>query len=98
MEAGGKVITRLLLVDLDGTIREPLSGGQFIQHPQDQRIIKGADKAIAHYHKEGWVIVGITNQGGVAAGFKQLSDAIAFIRVHPRTISACALHLPLSRF
>jgi D-glycero-D-manno-heptose 1,7-bisphosphate phosphatase len=68
---------RLLLVDLDGTIREPLSGEKFIQHPQDQRIIKGADQALAHYHAEGWVIVGITNIGGVAAGHKQLSDALA---------------------
>lgn len=39
MEAIGKVMTRLLLVDLDGTIREPLSGEKFIQHPQDQRIM-----------------------------------------------------------
>lgn len=68
---------KLLLVDLSGTILTPLSGGKFIQHPKDQRIIKGADKAIAHYHKEGWVIVGIANQGGVAAGHKQLADAIA---------------------
>ncbi len=42
-------MTKLLLVDLDGTIRELLSGEKFIQYPQDQKIIKGADKAIAHY-------------------------------------------------
>jgi D-glycero-D-manno-heptose 1,7-bisphosphate phosphatase len=77
MEAIGKVMTRLLLVDLDGTIREPLSGNRFIQHPQDQKIIRGADKALTHYHTEGGVIVGITNQAGVAAGYKQLSDALA---------------------
>jgi D-glycero-D-manno-heptose 1,7-bisphosphate phosphatase len=76
---GGRreTVTKLLLVDLDGTIREPLSGEKFIQHPQDQRIIKGADKAIAYYHSLGWVVIGISNQGGVAAGRKQLSDAIA---------------------
>lgn len=69
-------MTKLLLVDLDNTIRSPLSGAKFISHPKDQRILPGADKAIAHYHAKGWIIVGITNQGGVAAGFKQLEDAI----------------------
>lgn len=42
-----EIFNRLLLLDLDGTIHEPLSGEKFIQHPRDQRIIKGADKAIA---------------------------------------------------
>lgn len=65
---------KLLLVDCDGTIREPKSGEKFIQHPRAQKIITGADKAIAYYHKESWTIIGITNQGGVAAGHKSLSD------------------------
>lgn len=70
-------MTKLLLVDCDGTIRETASGEQFISHPLDQRIIPGADKALAHYHNEGWIIMGITNQGGVAAGHKSLEDALA---------------------
>lgn len=68
---------KLLLIDLDGTIREPESGEKFIQHPLDQRIISGADKGVAHAHKEGWVIVGISNQAGVQAGYKNLEDCIA---------------------
>ncbi|HEY9709143.1 MAG TPA: hypothetical protein V6D48_13150 [Oculatellaceae cyanobacterium] len=28
----------LLLIDMDGTLREPLSGQQYFQHPKDQRI------------------------------------------------------------
>ncbi|MBE9193571.1 hypothetical protein IQ230_25235 [Gloeocapsopsis crepidinum LEGE 06123] len=43
----------LLLLDCDGTIREPISGAKFIQHPEDQKIIAGAEQAIAHYHQEG---------------------------------------------
>lgn len=70
-------MTKLLLVDCDGTIREPLSGAKFISHPRDQRIMAGADKAIAHYRSRGWDVLGITNQGGVAAGHKSLEDAIA---------------------
>ncbi len=54
----------LLLVDLDNTLREPLSGQQYFQHPQYQQIIAGADIALRAY-KDDWIIVGITNQGGV---------------------------------
>lgn len=64
---------RLLILDCDGTIREPLSGGKFIQHPRDQKIIHGADEAIKLFAKRGWRIVAITNQGGVAAGHKHKS-------------------------
>lgn len=68
---------KLLLLDCDGTIREPLSGNKFISHPRDQKVIAGADKAIAQYYAEDWLIAGISNQGGVAAGHKSLEDAIA---------------------
>ncbi len=66
----------LLLVDLDGTLREPLSGQQYFQHPQDQQAIGGADAALRSYSDE-WIIVGITNQGGVAAGHKSIQECIA---------------------
>ncbi len=65
----------LLLIDMDGTLREPLSGQQHFQHPKDQRIIVGADIAIRAY-KDDWMIVGITNQGGVAAGHKSMQECI----------------------
>lgn len=65
----------LLLVDLDGTIREPLSGQQYFQHPKDQQIIAGADVAIRAY-KDDWIVVGISNQGGVAAWYKSIQECI----------------------
>lgn len=68
---------KLLLTDCDGTIREPASGEKFIQYPLDQRVIFGADRTLAYYHSKGWLIVGISNQSGVAAGHKVLDDAIA---------------------
>lgn len=68
-------MTKLLLVDLDGTIREPISG-EFIKHPQDQRIIQGADRAIAAFAQNGYKIAGITNQAGVAANHKTLAECI----------------------
>lgn len=75
---------KLLLLDCDGTIREPKSGGQFISSPHDQRIITGAAEIIRQYHLNGYLVVGITNQGGCAASdpqtgkpYKSLEEAIA---------------------
>lgn len=59
-------MSKLLMLDCDGTIRRSKSGATFINDPLDQEIIPEAADAIAHYHNQGWVIVGITNQGGVA--------------------------------
>ncbi|HYX13485.1 MAG TPA: HAD-IIIA family hydrolase [Nostoc sp.] len=69
-------MNKLLILDLDGTVRRPKSGAKFISDPLDQEIIPEAARAIAHYKSQGWLIVGATNQGGVAAGHKQLEDAI----------------------
>ncbi len=68
---------KLLLLDMDGTVRRPKSGAKFISSPDDQEIIPEAVRKIEEYHQGGWLCVGITNQGGVAAGHKTLNDAIA---------------------
>lgn len=65
---------KLLLLDLDGTVRCTNSGAKFINKPDDQKLIQGVEDAIAQYLD--WTIIGITNQGGVAAGHKSLEDAI----------------------
>ncbi|HLO51457.1 MAG TPA: HAD-IIIA family hydrolase [Kamptonema sp.] len=62
--------------DLDGTLRETKSGERFINKPDDQQSIPGANEALAYYFSEGFHCIGITNQGGVAAGHKSLDDAI----------------------
>lgn len=71
---------KLLILDLDGTVRIKKGGtvgeieSGFISSPDDQEIIPGAMSAIKKYHSEGWVIVGCSNQGGVAAGHKTLDS------------------------
>lgn len=57
-------MTKILFLDCDGTIREPIVG-QWIQPYDNQQIMAGADIAIAHYHNEGYTIIGISNQAGV---------------------------------
>ena len=71
------LVRESLTLILDGTVRQPASGERFIQHPLEQQIIVGADKGVAHYHKQGWIVIGISNQAGVEAQHKTLKDAIA---------------------
>ena len=67
---------KLLIVDLDGTVRCPKSDAKFINEPDDQELIPGALDMLQHYQQDGWVIVAATNQGGVAAGKKTLEQCI----------------------
>lgn len=57
-------MTKLLLTDCDGTIREPITG-KWIKPYNNQRIIEGAESAIAHFADQGYTIIGVSNQGGV---------------------------------
>lgn len=67
-------MSKILFLDLDGTVRRTKSGATFINDPCDQELIPGVKDAIARY--QGWTIIGITNQGGVKAGFKTLENCI----------------------
>ena len=58
---------KLMIWDLDGTLRETASGKTFIDSPDDQKPKTGALEAIAYYHSKGFICVGATNQGGCAA-------------------------------
>lgn len=63
---------KVLFLDLDGTVRRSKSGATFINDPYDQEMIPGVENAIARYTD--YKIIGVTNQGGVKAGFKSLED------------------------
>lgn len=74
-------MTKIIFCDLDGTFRETKSGKTFIDNPQDQQPIAGTQAAAAYYQKKGFILIGITNQGGVAAGHKSLESAIEEQRI-----------------
>lgn len=69
--------------DLDGTLRETKSGATFINDPNDQQPIAGAQEMLTHYSDKGFTCIGITNQGGCASinpatgkMFKSIADTI----------------------
>jgi D-glycero-D-manno-heptose 1,7-bisphosphate phosphatase len=65
-------MSKILFLDLDGTVRKSKSGATFINDPYDQELIPGVEDAIARYHD--YKIIGVTNQGGVIAGYKSLEN------------------------
>ncbi len=60
----------ILCLDFDGTIRRSKSGKTFIENEFDIELIPGVEKIIMKYQHMGYIIIGISNQGGVAHGFK----------------------------
>jgi D-glycero-D-manno-heptose 1,7-bisphosphate phosphatase len=62
-----------LCLDFDGTIRYSKTGS-FINHPDDIILFPSVEEKIWEYRNEGYLIFGITNQGGVAFGFKSVED------------------------
>ncbi|MGB6301159.1 MAG: polynucleotide kinase [Rivularia sp. (in: cyanobacteria)] len=66
---------KLLMLDLDGNVRYPKSGAKFISKPDDQAIYEPVEWLLSNPYRDCYV-TGITNQGGVAAGYKSLEDAI----------------------
>ncbi len=70
-------MTKILLLDKDGTLVVPASGAKFVNIPTDQKPMDGVNNAIDYYLKNNWNLIIISNQGGVAAGHKSLEDAIA---------------------
>lgn len=61
-----------LFLDWDGTIRKSKTG-EFIKDENDIELIQGIEKIIWHYRNAGYLIIGISNQGGVAFGHKRPS-------------------------
>lgn len=70
-------IAPALLVDLDGTVRETLSGRVHPVEPWDQRLRPGVLACLRTWRQHGYRIIGVTNQGGVALGFLSEADVQA---------------------
>ncbi len=58
-----------LCVDLDGTIRYSKTG-EFIDKPSDVAVYDDVEDKLWEYRNKGYLIFGISNQGGVAFGFR----------------------------
>jgi len=68
-----------LCLDLDGTIRTSKSN-RFIQSPEDIELLLGVEEKVWEYREKGYLIFGITNQGGVAHKHKTPERNLSEIR------------------
>jgi D-glycero-D-manno-heptose 1,7-bisphosphate phosphatase len=59
---------KAVIFDYDGTLRETKSGAKFPTDPEDIRILPGRSEKIAELKKQGYIILGVSNQSGVAKG------------------------------
>lgn len=93
------VLKPALCLDLDGTIRYSRRGA-FINKPEDIVLFESAEDIIWSYRDKGYLILGVTNQGGVAYGLKKPGDVEdeieATLRLFQRnpfdSVKACLLH------
>lgn len=86
-----------LCLDFDGTIRESKSGETFIKGPEDIKLLEEVEEIIMSYKEKGYAILGISNQAGVAHGFKtpednnaEIAATIEEFKVNPFDIVMCA--------
>ncbi len=64
-----------LCLDLDGTVRRSKADPKgFIKGLDDMELMPGIEAKIKEYKAAGFLVFGITNQGGVACGYKTVKD------------------------
>jgi len=70
--------TPILFLDLDSTVRKGVDElGHFVHTVADVEVFPAAVEQMKKAKAQGWRIVAITNQGGVALGSFPYSDAVA---------------------
>jgi D-glycero-D-manno-heptose 1,7-bisphosphate phosphatase len=70
---------RLLFLDRDGTLNRTF-GSRPPNTPQEVELLPGVPDILTRYAAEGWQIVIVTNQGGVAAGYVTEAQAHAVLQ------------------
>ena len=68
---------KALLLDFDGTLRDTKSGAKFPTDPSDVIILPGRKEKLAAMQKAGYLLLGVSNQSGVAKGDLTIEQAKA---------------------
>lgn len=93
-------IKKALILDIDGTVRRSKSGNIFIKDKDDIELIPGIEDLLMKYRMNGYLVLGVSNQGGVAYGIKtldyteeELEATVALFKENPfHSIKACPHH------
>lgn len=89
-----------LCLDLDGTVRYSKSG-EFITYLDDIALFPDVEPKLWEYRNQGYLILGVSNQGGVAFGHKtprdvelELDMMASLFQKDPFHFIKCAYHHP----
>jgi HAD superfamily hydrolase (TIGR01662 family) len=61
-------VNRAIILDYDGTLREHTGGGKYPTHPSQVRALPGRAEKLKEYQQKGYLLLGASNQSGVAKG------------------------------
>lgn len=64
-------MNKAIFLDRDGTLIEEVN---FLHKPEQVRWIKGVPEKLATLYKQGWYLIMVTNQSGVARGYFTMDD------------------------
>lgn len=68
----------VLVLDIDGTVRKGLDElGRFVNGPEDVEVFPEALILMTRWKERGGIIIGASNQGGIALGHVTLDNVIA---------------------
>lgn len=68
---------KALLLDYDGTLRKTKSGDKYPKSPDDVEILPGRREVLERYVRDGYRLLGVSNQGDVSRGKLTMEAAIA---------------------
>lgn len=68
---------KAILLDYDGTLRDTISGDKFPTKPSDIKILPNRRETLARYEKQGYQLLGVSNQSGVEKGVFTFEEAVA---------------------
>lgn len=74
MDARQMRVQPALLLDFDGTIRRSKSGKKFIDSADDIALYPGVEAKLWQARRDGYLILGVSNQGGVAFMIRSQAD------------------------
>lgn len=80
---------KVLILDIDGTVRYDESGTPWCSDKSNIRIFEGVAKRIESYVEDGWRVFGASNQLGVKFGHKTVADVEEEHRITNKMIGGC---------
>jgi len=70
-----KYKNKALILDYDGTLRKTKSGDKFPIVKEDVEILPNRAEILKQYKKQGYLLLGVSNQSGIAKGLLSLDQA-----------------------